>query len=41
MSKFVGALAVQMCSDSKHSYKILKSRTSQCAQITQQRFMDV
>jgi len=30
-----------MCPDSKHSYKMWKWRTSQCARTTQQRFMDV
>ena len=38
-SQFVGALAAQMCSDSKHSYKMWKSRTSQCVPTTQQKFM--
>jgi len=34
-AQFVGALAVQMCSDSKHSYKMCKPRTSQCVPTTQ------
>jgi len=40
-SQFAGALTVQMCSDSKHSYKMWKSKTSQCGRTTQQRFMEV